>query len=85
MVAMKLAWPCCFHEHVSLQSVIYGESIAFNQVWMLDVVGDCAMFGWPIFSRHNPSTCEVSQWYETTCRTKEYTEETLRKLDFLMQ
>jgi hypothetical protein len=26
----------------------------------LDVVGDCAMFGWPIFSKHNPSTCEVS-------------------------
>jgi hypothetical protein len=59
MVAMKHAWPCCFHEHVSLQSVFYGDSIAFNQVWMLDVGCDCAMFGWPIFSKHNPSTCEV--------------------------
>jgi hypothetical protein len=25
------------------------------------------------------------QWYETTCRTKEYTKETLKKLALLMQ
>jgi hypothetical protein len=56
---MKLAWPCCLHEHVSFQSVVEGESMAFNQVWMLDVVGDYAMFGWPIFSRHIPSICEI--------------------------